>query len=100
MTGMYLLQLAIHFELENDILLLSKLRSAKRILLKAGRMGIFEKGMLEFVRLLISLRSEEKSVRRRMQDIYLEIWKHDPHEKQDKFNTGFYLVNWMKSKLD
>lgn len=96
---MRLMLLAIHYELENDVLLTSELKSVKRFLEKSGRMSGFENCVIDFVRLMISLRREEPAIRLKLQNVYIEALKQEPPVRPGKIHSSISLVNWMKQKL-
>lgn len=93
-----ILNLIIHYELGNNMLLDSLLRSTYRYLNKANRLSEFERKMMNFVR-----EAGKPHSRKEMQQI-LETLKQDFEELSRQPSYGvfdlFDIIAWLESKIN
>lgn len=97
---MRLLLLAVHYELENETLLSSELRSVKRIFEKSAKTNCFENHFTAFVKLLLSLRKEEPGIQKKLAVIYSNCVREAEAEPVTAgLNYNASLIYWMQQKL-
>lgn len=93
-----ILNLIIHYELGNNMLLDSLLRSTYRYLNKANRLSEFERKMMDFIR-----EAGKPHSRKEMQQI-LENLKQDFEELSHQPSYGvfdlFDIIAWLESKIN
>lgn len=93
-----ILNLIIHYELGNTMLLESLLRSTYRYLNKANRLSEFERKMMNFIR-----EAGKPHSKREMQEI-LETLKQDFEELSRQPSYGvfdlFDIIAWLESKIN
>lgn len=95
----HILNLIIHFELENIILLESIVKSTYRFLYKRKRLYKVENAVLSFIRKAFGISSKEK-----LKDNFVELYINlkeitkDPYEKIAL--EYFDLLSWLESKIE
>ncbi|TND07787.1 MAG: hypothetical protein FD123_2938 [Bacteroidetes bacterium] len=100
LASMRLLNLLVHYELGNDVLLLYEIRSTERYLAKIGRKEKSETSLVKFIRLLLEYPGEKKNRQADLNMIYEETASLRNHDFEKNAFQDIDLVPWMKAKVN
>ncbi len=96
--GAKVLNLLLHYELENKLYLDSLIRNTSRSMQKDDRFDFFEKLVMKYLKLLLKAHKHEKhGIYEEMFNAFLEM-KHE--NKEYKFVIMTETLGWIKSKMD
>ncbi len=94
-----ILSLICHFELENDDLVESYIKSTYRFFIKKGDLSLYQKHILDFLKRLL-MESEIKNVKKRF--ILLKDQMENLHKNKFEKRAFLYfdIISWLESKIE
>ncbi|MES2589451.1 MAG: hypothetical protein V4622_10755 [Bacteroidota bacterium] len=94
-----ILLLVCHFELGNDILLESNIRSSYRYFTKKGKLSNYQKNILDFLK-FIFIDSSEENIKNQFVSLKEKLLVLDKMQFEKREFMYFDIISWLESKIE
>ncbi len=94
-----ILSLISHYELGNDDLVESYIRSTYRYFIKKGDLSLYQKYILNFLKRLL-MENEIKNVRLRFITLKEQMERLQKNKFEKRFFLYFDIISWLESKIE
>ena len=94
-----ILLLVCHFELGNETLLESNIRSSYRYFTKKGKLSLYQKNILDFLKLLL-LNSTAKTIKIHFVNLKEKLLALEKLKFEKREFMYFDIISWLESKIE
>ena len=94
-----ILALICHFELGNDDLVESNIKSTYRFFIKKGDLSLYQKHILDFLKRLL-MESEIKNVKKRLILLKNQMESLQDNKFEKRAFLYFDIISWLESKIE